>query len=95
MKKCYNAMGSLLKNKKVEVNMNILHLSDIHFGRDYARTNLIEPFEKRKNILNELLECIGIMRKNERPNHIVVTGDIAWWGKRMNIKRQKNGLQDY
>ncbi len=27
--------------------MKILHLSDIHFGRNYARTKITDPFEKR------------------------------------------------
>ena len=27
--------------------MKILHLSDIHFGRNYARTKIKDPFEKR------------------------------------------------
>ena len=31
--------------------MKILHLSDIHFGRNYARTKIKDPFEKRDEIM--------------------------------------------
>lgn len=73
----------------LEVSVNILHISDIHFGRNYERTNIKEPFIKRKNILDELVECIGNIREDEKPEHIVVTGDIAWWGKKDEYEEAK------
>lgn len=62
--------------------MNILHLSDIHFGRNYARTKITDPFEKRDEIMDGLLNCIGSIPEGQKPEHIVVTGDIAWFGKK-------------
>jgi len=61
--------------------MNILHLSDIHFGRNYDRTGIKENFESKGKILNELIDCVKKLDSCLKPEHIVVTGDIAWWGK--------------
>lgn len=61
--------------------MNILHLSDIHFGRNYECYGLKDKFDDKDKILDELIECIKNL-KEFRPEHIVVTGDIAWHGKR-------------
>lgn len=61
--------------------MNILHLSDIHFGRNYERYRLKDKFDNKNQILAELIEHIKNLEMI-RPGHIVVTGDIAWYGKR-------------
>lgn len=64
--------------------MNILHLSDIHFGRNYARYEIKDKFDKfddKDKILADLIESIKNL-EIFRPDHIVVTGDIAWYGKR-------------
>ena len=62
--------------------MRILHLSDIHFGRNYVRTKITDPFEKKDEIMTELLSYIGSIPKELKPEHVVVTGDIAWFGKK-------------
>lgn len=60
--------------------MIILHLSDIHFGRDNPQYNVRGKFDNKKKILQDLLISI---RDNEiKPDHIVVTGDIVWFGKK-------------
>lgn len=69
--------------------MKILHLSDIHFGRNYERTKITDPFEKRDEIMNGLLSCIGSIPEGQKPEHIVVTGDIAWFGKRDEYEEAK------
>ncbi len=61
--------------------MNILHLSDIHFGRNYECYRIKEEFNKKDQILDELIGCITDL-KAFKPEHIVVTGDIAWHGKK-------------
>ena len=50
--------------------MKILHLSDIHFGRNYARTKIKDPFEKRDEIMEGLLKCIGDIPEGQKPEHI-------------------------
>jgi predicted MPP superfamily phosphohydrolase len=62
--------------------MNILHLSDIHFGRNYKCYGLKDEFDKKEVILSDLIECIKNVDKEFKVEHIVVTGDIAWYGKR-------------
>lgn len=61
--------------------MNILHLSDIHFGRNYPCYNIKENFAKHDLILDELIEVIEHLDENLKPEHIVFTGDIVWHGK--------------
>lgn len=60
--------------------MIILHLSDIHFGRDNPQYKVRGEFIKKKEILRDLLASI---RDNTmKPDHIIVTGDVAWFGKK-------------
>lgn len=57
--------------------MNILYLSDIHFGRELmARGN----FNERNHIQNQLIDTIAALPLNMKPQYIVVTGDVAWTG---------------
>lgn len=60
--------------------MVILHLSDIHFGRDNPKYSVEGEFRKKKEILQDLLVSIG--DNAIKPDHIIVTGDIAWFGKK-------------
>ena len=62
--------------------MNILHLSDIHFGRNYPRYRIDDPFDKHDEILDELIERLSGLDDMLKPEHIVFTGDIAWRGQR-------------
>lgn len=60
--------------------MIVLHLSDIHFGRDNPQYKVRGEFNKKEEILRDLLASI---RDNAmKPDHIIVTGDIAWFGKK-------------
>ncbi len=61
--------------------MNILHLSDIHFGRNYPCYGIGDNFTKHDQILDELIEVIADTDEHLRPEHIVFTGDIVWHGK--------------
>lgn len=71
-----------MKDKKLNERDNfkskiILHLSDIHFGRNYY--SIKGEFSNKDAILEELIECI--VSSNYKPDHIIFTGDIAWHGK--------------
>lgn len=59
--------------------MIILHLSDIHFGRDNPKYKVQGVFNKKKEILRGLL--VSIRDNKMKPDHIIVTGDVAWFGK--------------
>ncbi len=60
--------------------MNILQLSDIHFGREGRVKG--EPFERRDEVLAKLKDRICSLPDHMKIDFIAVTGDIAWWGKR-------------
>lgn len=60
--------------------MIILHLSDIHFGRDNPKYGVEGDFKKKEEILQDLL-C-SIRDNAMKPDHIIVTGDVAWFGKK-------------
>lgn len=59
------------------VIMNILYLSDIHFGREFFAQ---KDCKKRTVIEDQLIETIATLPRNMKPDYIVVTGDIAWTG---------------
>lgn len=60
--------------------MVILHLSDIHFGRDNPEYKVKGVFKNKKQILQELL--VSIRDNSIKPDHIIVTGDMAWYGRK-------------
>lgn len=57
--------------------MNILFLSDIHFGREWLVSG---NFEHRDEIMDKVIETISALPDNIKPHYIVTTGDIAWSG---------------
>lgn len=63
--------------------MVILHLSDIHFGRDNPEYKVNGEFQNKKQILQELLISIG--NSSIKPDHIIVTGDMAWYGRKVDF----------
>ena len=60
--------------------MVILHLSDLHFGRVKKQDETEEIFVRKGEILQGLLESIQNVQIHI--DHIIVTGDIAWFGKK-------------
>lgn len=58
--------------------MNILHLSDIHFGRD--KHGIAEPFINKSQILDQLITFISSLDDPAKPDLVLTTGDIAWHG---------------
>ena len=59
--------------------MKILHLSDIHFGRD--RSGSTDPFLRKSEILDKLIDTLATLSEGMKPDLVLVTGDIAWTGK--------------
>ena len=59
--------------------MNILHLSDIHFGRDRCITT--DSFSRKSEIMDKLISTLASMSDEMKPDLVLVTGDIAWTGK--------------
>lgn len=61
--------------------MNILHLSDLHFGINNPKYRNNEKYDNKGKILDELIDCVKNIG-TQKPEHIIVTGDIAWFGKK-------------
>ena len=76
-------MSKNIERGFVKGTMVILHLSDIHFGRNNPGYNVRGEFSNKNTILQELISSI---RNNTlKPDHILVTGDIAWYGKQQDF----------
>ncbi|MBO5486229.1 MAG: metallophosphoesterase [Eubacterium sp.] len=73
--------------------MNILHLSDIHFGRNYPEYGLKEPFERHDEILDGIIHEMETMDDALKPEHIICTGDIVWHGKSKEYKEALEWFQ--
>lgn len=69
--------------------MNILHLSDMHFGRD--QYGIDEPFSKKKEILDKLILKLAELDPRFKPDLVMVTGDIAWHG----LKKEFDDAYDW
>lgn len=69
--------------------MNILHLSDIHFGRNNPEYHLQDCFANHDKILSDLISVLQDLGEDKKPEHIVVTGDVAWHGKEEEFQEAK------
>lgn len=56
--------------------MNILFLSDLHFGRE----SVSDECKERETIQESLIQTLIDLPQNMKPHYVVVTGDIAWTG---------------
>lgn len=75
--------------------INILHLSDLHFGIEYNRKIPKAELGKRKTTLIQLVDCLGFISKNHedwRPDIIAITGDIGFAGKKEDYANAKEWL---
>ena len=79
----YAIINTNVERGFVEDTMVILHLSDIHFGRNNPEYNVRGEFSNKKAILQELIT--SIKDNTIKPDHILVTGDIAWYGKKQDF----------
>jgi len=61
-------------------SVNILHISDLHFGLELVPDKNITStsLEKRNDALDKLINEIEKIGSTWKPNIIVVTGDIGW-----------------
>lgn len=75
--------------------MNILHLSDIHFGRNYPYYGIKDNFSKHDKILDELINIISNLDDMLKPEHILFTGDIVWHGKSKEYKEAEIWFKNY
>jgi len=58
--------------------VNILHLSDLHFGAEPFKDVSSSAIQLRNKILNNLIEALKNAPEEWKPDVIAVTGDIGW-----------------
>ncbi|MHA1380165.1 MAG: metallophosphoesterase [Candidatus Helarchaeota archaeon] len=64
--------------------INILHLSDLHFGLELLADIKEDVIEKRTKILDKLIEKIENLDRYWKPDIIVISGDIGFSGEKEN-----------
>jgi predicted MPP superfamily phosphohydrolase len=70
-------------------NLNILHLSDLHFGCE--NTTLAA---RRRNVLNRLIDVLKREDNKWKPHLLVVSGDIGWRGAIEDYKYASEWLKE-
>lgn len=75
-------MGDASMNNSIKKNyINILHLSDFHFGIQPSVNYTTRYLEDRKQALELFFENFDPVPKDWEPDIIVISGDIGWAGK--------------
>ena len=71
----------------MENEINLLHLSDIHFG--YENEYEFTLIAQRENVLNALMQRLKTIEKEWKPDMVVISGDIGWNGTNSNYEIAK------
>jgi len=73
-------------------NVNILHLSDLHFGMEKTEKIPSTTVDQRILTLNELLKTLNTVDETWRPNLVAITGDTGWKGKKEDYEKARDWL---
>ncbi|MDM8540654.1 SUMF1/EgtB/PvdO family nonheme iron enzyme [Desulfococcaceae bacterium HSG9] len=60
--------------------INILHLSDLHFGFEPTSDPVSTAQAQRLNTLNALIDALNRLDSAWKPDMVAITGDIGWKG---------------
>lgn len=74
--------------------INILHLSDLHFGAEPNEKVFRTAIAKRKNVLNSFFNVFENLDETWWPDIIVISGDIVWRGKKEDYQFAKGWISD-
>ncbi len=72
--------------------VNVLHLSDLHFGMERTEKIPATALDQRELILSGLIETLGLLDKEWRPHFVAVSGDIGWKGREDDYQKGKDWL---
>lgn len=74
--------------------INILHLSDIHFGVEpKPEANITSTaLSRRDNVLSQLIDFVSGVEPEWKPDIVVLTGDLGWSGKDSDYKQAAQWL---
>ena len=65
----------------VEPIVNVLHLSDLHFGVEPGGVRQETALARRTLVLSTLAEALVGLDDEWRPHVVVVSGDVGWRGQ--------------
>ncbi|GFZ82611.1 hypothetical protein GCM10008018_30530 [Paenibacillus marchantiophytorum] len=74
--------------------INILHLSDLHFGAEPSSKTTSTLIAKRNNTLKPLFNKLREMESDWKPDIVVVSGDIGWRGAEKDYDIAKDWLRE-
>lgn len=74
------------------VEVNILHLSDLHFDKNENLDDNPSKYVERANTLQYLLNTFKNFEDSLKPEIIIISGDVAWAGKSEDYEMAKNWL---
>lgn len=73
--------------------INILHLSDIHFGAEPTLTVTSTAIAKRNNVIVPLINHLSEIETEWKPQIIVISGDIGWKGLDSDYEQAKEWIE--
>lgn len=76
------------------VEVNILHLSDLHFDRSENLDDNPTKYVERANNLQYLVNTFKDFEDSLKPQIIVISGDVAWTGNSEDYEMAKNWLSE-
>ncbi|GAX60887.1 Ser/Thr phosphatase family protein [Candidatus Scalindua japonica] len=75
--------------------VNILHLSDLHFGIETSKKCSVTALSKRENTLDELIKVLKKTVGTEwRPDIVTISGDIGWSGREKDYIEARKWIED-
>ena len=62
--------------------VNILNLSDLHFGYERAESKSSALVAERSNVLSKYFNKLSALDSDWKPDVVAITGDIRWNGSK-------------
>ena len=72
--------------------INILHLSDLHFGMEKSEKIPATAVDQRNNTLKELIKTLAAVDKKWKPDVVAISGDIGWKGLKKDYTKAEKWL---
>jgi len=73
--------------------VNILHLSDLHFGIEPSQERPETTLAQRKNALEELIKGLKGIDDDWQPDIVAISGDIGWAGCETDYKEARKWIE--
>ena len=75
--------------------VNILHLSDLHFGMEPTEKIASTAVDQRNLTLEELTKTLAALDEKWRPDLVAVSGDIGWKGIKADYDQALSWFRDH